>query len=223
MGQTPLFDIFFFCSFPSIILGAVYFARLSKPTRVLWVYLILSWVAEATSLYLAYQYSNSYFNERSNFWPQIMLFFYTLYFYYALKIKPWNRLVPILGIGLILLLSGYILFFSTFQTDNSPLTLGAAHFYLLFGVLVQFYQLISAIAQVNLTRHSQFYTNAGLLFYVALAVMGHVGVSLMGEYDQLGYLLWNISLVGWIIFNIFLLIAIILEIRKWDPSLPSSS
>ncbi len=221
-----LYDTFFFSSFPAIFLLALYFRRLSTPIRVLVFYLIASVIMELVSTYFINVYNDSLFNIQCNYWPQTSIFFYTLYFYYALRAGKLNLFITGLGISCIVGLTAYIALFSNFTTDNSPVTFTVSNLFLLIGVLAQFYQFIRSIAEYQLAQHPLFYVNGGLFFYATTVILAQTGTTLlvMNEEDQtVGRFLWDLSLVGWIIFNIFLLYAITIEIRQWDPSLPSSS
>jgi len=221
-----LYDFFFFSSVPSVGLLFLYFKRLSAPIRVLGLYLIASMIMELVSTYFIFVYNDSFFNIQCNYWPQISIFFYTLYFYFALERGKLHLTITALGILCIIGLTTFISIFSTFTTDNSPVTLSVSNLFLLIGALAQFYQFIRSITEFNLERHPLFYVNGGLFFYAAIVILSQAGTTLLvlnNEDFLVGKTLWDISLVGWIIFNIFLLYAITLEIRQWNPSLPSSS
>ena len=141
--------------------------------------------------------------------------------------KDWlKRVIPNLGFFTIFFVTGYIALFSSFSQDNSPVTLAATNLYLLIGAIAQYYQFIRSIAEYQLERLPLFYVSSGLLFYATSAILVQVGITLIisnKEDVAFGFILWEVGLVSWIVFNIFLLYAIILEIRQWDPSLPSSS
>lgn len=221
-----LYDFFFFSSIPAICLLFSYFRRLSTPIVVLAFYLIASTIMELISTYLIAVYNDSFFNIQCNYWPQISILFYTIYFYFALQRGKLHLTITLSGIACVVGLTIFIALFSTFRTDNSPLTLAVSNLFLLTGVLVQFYQFIRSITEYNLEQHPLFYVNGGLFFYATTVILAQAGTSLLvlnNEDQTVGKILWDIGLVGWIIFNIFLLYAIILEIRQWNPSLPSSS
>lgn len=210
MQEPLLYYIFRYSGLIPLLLGLFFFSRLDRSLRILLLFLTVSFVFE---LYTYQLYNKGTSNLCAvNVYVQIELLLFCLYFYLLFKDVRWRRVFAFSS-SLVLLLCLIMTFFQDCNQYNTFVN-GATAISLILTVLAYLWQVIQDVQTEQLDKNPHFYVAMGMLFYSASTLLVFLGVPLLSVDPDAGLMIWRISWLARILLNLFIFMAILIQVRK---------
>lgn len=200
-----------------LLIGLFYMRRTVWPLRFIFLFLVVSFGFEEYTSRLA-------FKQLSNICPMNV---YTLMehsifsaYLFTLFDGKWLRRIFLLLAAVVLLVCIGIIWMIGCDLYTSPIIYGSTALFYIIGVLIYLFQCIQHIQEERLDLNPHFYLATGMLFYGASSFLVLITNILFQESPDLSMALWQISWIARILFNIFIIAGVVIQIRVWKPPQP---
>ena len=199
-----------------VILGLFFWKRTVWPLRFIFLFLVVSYGFETYTFNLALQHkSNLCAMNIYNLAEHI------IFTAYLLSIFEHRRSWQVyLGMAILLLLGCiYSIYFYGCDYYNTLAFTSVPIFYVI-GSLIYLFQCIQKIQDERLDLNPHFYFATGALFYGASSFLVFITRLIFEDSSGLSAVIWRISWIARILFNIFIIAGVVIQIRIWKRPSP---